>query len=883
MEPGIFSYIRRYSWRQQIALLALTVASLPFFYLYLNMPKVIVDHLNAVLDGSVEAASVLGVELDATFYLWLLSAVFLFAVICNQIFKYVINVYKGVVGERMLRRLRYQLYTRVMRFPLPHFRRVSQGQVVQMINAEAEPLGGFIGDAFALPAFQGGMLLTALLFLFVQDPIMGFAAVALYPIQIYIIPKLQRQVNELGKRRVRQVREIAERIGETTQGTRDMRANDTTQYEGARFSKELEKVFYIRFEIYKKKFFIKFLNNFIQQLGPFFFYAIGGYLVIQGEITIGALIGVINAHKELYSPWKELLTYYQLMSDARIKYEQVIQQFAPAGMRDEACQTSDPEDVQPLEGEIQGANVTIMNDDGEVQIDGINFTVQLPTKLAIVGRTGAGKEELCLALANLLEPSAGRLQIGGRDIQKMIEAISGRQMTFVGYPAQVFQGSIEDNLLYGLKHRPLKPLPVDDEKQAARDTREAKLSGNSPYSIVAEWVDDEAGGVAGPDERNERMVRVLELVRLAETVYGMGLRGTVSGDDESDLTSAIMRAREAMRERLDGDERLGRLVETFDPERYNDNATLAENLMFGTPADEDFAIERLAEHPHVKRVLDEAGLTEELRAVGYRIAATMVELFADLPPDHEYFRQFNFIGADDLPEYKVLVGRATPTTLDQLSESDRERLLSLPFKMIPARHRLGLIDDDLKDRLIDARKLFRDRLPEVDEGKVGFFDPQTFNSAASIQDNILFGKVAHGQAQAADRVGSLITEIIDELGLRSQIVRIGLRSEVGVGGVRLSAQQRQKLAIGRAVMKRPEVLILFDAVAPLDRSEQIAIIEAVLEDFADRTVIWAFQNADRAKHFDEIMVLEHGQIVETGPFDELVGNGGQLSEMVAAS
>ena len=42
-----------------------------------------------------------------------------------------------------------------------------------MINAEVEPLGGFIGDAFALPAFQGGTLLTILIFMFVQDPVLG--------------------------------------------------------------------------------------------------------------------------------------------------------------------------------------------------------------------------------------------------------------------------------------------------------------------------------------------------------------------------------------------------------------------------------------------------------------------------------------------------------------------------------------------------------------------------------------------------------------------------------------------------------------------------------------------------------------------------------------
>ena len=69
-----------------------------------------------------------------------------------------------------------------------------------MVNSEVEPLGGFVGDSIALPAFQGGTLLTILIFMFIQDWMLGLAAIALYPIQGYIIPKLQWHVNQLGKK-----------------------------------------------------------------------------------------------------------------------------------------------------------------------------------------------------------------------------------------------------------------------------------------------------------------------------------------------------------------------------------------------------------------------------------------------------------------------------------------------------------------------------------------------------------------------------------------------------------------------------------------------------------------------------------------------------------
>ena len=227
MEPSIFGFIWKYSKRQQLVILALSVALLPLNYYSYDIPKQIV---NQAL-GSDDNPTFFGYSMDRIDLLMILCGLFLGVVLISGALKYVVNVYAGVVAERMLRRLRYQLYSTLLRFPLPHLRRVSQGELVQMINAETEALGGFVGEAVSTPGLQAGTLLTSLFFMFVQDWKLGLAAVALYPLQIWLIPKLQRQVNLLGKERVRQVRRNAEKISEVAMGARDIRANDATVYE----------------------------------------------------------------------------------------------------------------------------------------------------------------------------------------------------------------------------------------------------------------------------------------------------------------------------------------------------------------------------------------------------------------------------------------------------------------------------------------------------------------------------------------------------------------------------------------------------------------------------------------------------------------------------
>ncbi|MEO0863845.1 MAG: hypothetical protein AAFY39_04500, partial [Pseudomonadota bacterium] len=134
---------------------------------------------------------------------------------------------------------------------------------------------------------QAGQMLTILGFLFFQSVAFGFAACALIPLQAWLIPKLQRQINLLNKKRVIQVRALAAEIGEAAAGAGTLRKHGGWRYRMAMVGDRLGRLYAIRFEIYQKKFFMKFLNNFITQLTPFFFFSIGGYLVIRGDVTLG--------------------------------------------------------------------------------------------------------------------------------------------------------------------------------------------------------------------------------------------------------------------------------------------------------------------------------------------------------------------------------------------------------------------------------------------------------------------------------------------------------------------------------------------------------------------------------------------------------------------
>jgi ABC-type multidrug transport system fused ATPase/permease subunit len=888
LERSIYRFVLRFSLKDTAFICALVALSQVFYYISLDLPKNI---MNQGIQGKGIAfpADIAGLgllSLDQVGYLMWLCLLFLLAVLVNGGLKQFVNSLKGKLGERLLRRLRYLLMARILRFPVAHFRKTSSGELIPMLTAELEQIGGFMGDAFVQPLMQAGMLLTIAIFLFAQNPIMGFAAISLFPIQAYIVPALQKRVKELGKERVKTVRKISERIGETVGGIQEVRTLGTAAWERADYTERFGAVYRIRFAIYQRKSLVKFINNTLNQCAPLMFYAIGGYLVIQGSLSVGALVAALSAHKDMTAPWKELLDYYQQGQDAQQKYEQVVEQFQPDNLLPAGLHAPAEAPAQPFDGPI-AANALAVQEDAQTKLlEGISFELPLGTHVALVGPSGGGREALAMTLARLYQPSGGSLRIGSRDMAQISDANLGARMAYVGPNAYVFSSSLRDNLAYGLRQRVLAP---HEDAEREKLLAEAARAGNLPLDVEAQWIDYAAAGAADAADFDRVASEILAKVDLAEDVFLLGLRGQIDPVRRKSVAEAILKARATFRQRLTGaqaDPALKGLVEAFDPERYNDNATLGENLLFGTALDASLAVDALVAQPDFRRILDETGLGAELPIMGRKVAETMVELFADLPAGHEFFDRFSFIAADDLPVYQTVLARTVPLADGSLpadiAADDRARLASLPLKLVDARHRLGLIDKAFKERALAARRALREKLPEKLRAQIAFFDPAVYNAAASIQDNILFGRIAYGQAKAQAIVGAAIREVLDALGLRKLVFDIGLDFQVGVAGARLTAPQRQKVAIARALAKRPELLVLNDAVAVLDRAGQARLLDSLVAAADGATLVWATQDTASAARFARVMVLAEGRLVQDGAYADLVARDGTLKELAAA-
>jgi ABC-type bacteriocin/lantibiotic exporter with double-glycine peptidase domain len=288
---ALYGFIWRNSSKQQLLTCAVALVTLPLTLAPIELQRRIID--DAISEKSLDL-------------LMTLVLIYAAVVLGQQIVKFTYNVLRGRIAEHLCRVMR----DRIIRAPAA--KDTDNGTVVSMLTGEVEPVGGFGGDAYAQVVTEGGVLITIFAYMFYTEFWLAMVAVVAFIPQALATPLVQDRINEQSAKRIAEIRSIGSDVLKGKKGDTDSEK---------RALGRTGKIFNIRMLIFKLKFGLKALLNLMDHSADLAVLGAGGYMVIQGQTEVGVVVAFLSGLGQLRSPWRTLVSYFRVSSDAQVRFK----------------------------------------------------------------------------------------------------------------------------------------------------------------------------------------------------------------------------------------------------------------------------------------------------------------------------------------------------------------------------------------------------------------------------------------------------------------------------------------------------------------------------------------------------------------------------------
>ncbi|HEX6533333.1 MAG TPA: ABC transporter ATP-binding protein [Gemmatimonadaceae bacterium] len=188
------------------------------------------------------------------------------------------------------------------------------------------------------------------------------------------------------------------------------------------------------------------LRGFAATLARLSALGVGGWLLIQGRITIGTLVAVLGYITGLFGPVQGITNVYQTLRRGTVALEII---FGILDAPDTIPDEPDAIDAPPLAGRVRFEHVTFAYDDATPVLHDIDLEVAPGETVAIVGASGSGKSTLMMLLQRLYPLGSGRILIDGIDVRRLTQRSLRQQIAAVNQDVHLFNETVRDNIAYG--------------------------------------------------------------------------------------------------------------------------------------------------------------------------------------------------------------------------------------------------------------------------------------------------------------------------------------------------------------------------------------------------------------------------------------------------
>jgi len=377
--------------------------------------------------------------------LWILSGIMIAVTLVSYVLGAFNRYYYTSVTARVLFNLRQHLFEHLQALPMRFHVRAKVGDLLSRLNTDIAEVQSMLTDAgfnfianiFTLFAATGFLLwLNWKLFLL---------SLTLVPLQLYGVAKFRPLIVS----QTRTVRELNAAISsflvESLSAIKFVKLFVAEKVQHARLS-ALGVAFVnsvTRLEM------LSYLGSSASAASTFLGSALvtlyGGYLVIEGKMTIGSLVAFSAYQMRAFSPLQALIDLYLRLQRAGVSVDRI---FEFLDLPTESDSAPGTQRLSEVRGEIEFRHISFSHDPAVPILDDLSFKIPAGGRLTIVGPSGAGKTSIVDLMTRLIEPRAGSILLDGHDLRNLDLVWLRSQLVVTGHQAFVFHASMMENLRY---------------------------------------------------------------------------------------------------------------------------------------------------------------------------------------------------------------------------------------------------------------------------------------------------------------------------------------------------------------------------------------------------------------------------------------------------
>ena len=351
----------------------------------------------------------------------------------------------GGVGQRVLYRLRNQVFHKLQSLPVAFFNQNKAGDLISRINNDTDKINQFFSQA--LVQFIGNIFLMigAAVFLLSLNVKLGAATLAPAVALLVITQVLSPWVKRKNLKSSQTLGGMSSEIQESLNNFKVIIAFNRRDY----FKKKFQEV---NDNNYGAAIGAGIANNtfvpiygLASNIGQLIVLSYGISLIASGQFTIGLLISFISYANNFYNPLRQLAALWANFQSALASWDRVHEIL----ILDNNLLTIAESQTIESDAVIEFRNVHFGYPDGKEVLRTINLKLEKGKTYALIGPTGGGKTTTASLMARLYDPTTGMVYLNGRDIRSYSAGERTKKIGFILQEPTLFTGTVRDNILYG--------------------------------------------------------------------------------------------------------------------------------------------------------------------------------------------------------------------------------------------------------------------------------------------------------------------------------------------------------------------------------------------------------------------------------------------------